>query len=361
MSQSPFIIQPLKKPNIFHKALRTVPKRNALIELCNELANDSIQDVKLANVETICNKYSVTIQKKYKKDLVGLYKDYLVYCLSDQHLTSQELEDLAHLKVLFAISDTEANALHEELTRNLYKKTLVDSISDGRLSDKEREFLANLKSKIGLSAEIADNIFTKTAQERVQQYINEAIEDRRLSPQEDLELQKICESLGAEINLDSESKATLEKFRLFWQIENGDVPTIEPDINLHRNELCYFKTDVGWWEYRKQTKRIRYGGLTARVPIAKGLYIRAGDLGIKPVSEDVFVQLDSGLIYLTNKRVIFRGTKKNKTIRIPKILTITPYKNGVDIEKDTGKSPFLDFSKNIDLFCIILNRAMLDY
>ena len=57
-------MQSLIKLNIFHKALRTVQKRNALIELCNELVNDTIQDVKLVYLETICNKYSVNIQKR---------------------------------------------------------------------------------------------------------------------------------------------------------------------------------------------------------------------------------------------------------------------------------------------------------
>ena len=101
--------------------------------------------------------------KKFKKDLVGLYKDYLIYCLSEQHLTSREFEDLAHLKLLFAITDTEANALHEELTGAIYKQNLADAIADRRLTDKERDFLANLKSKIGLPIEIADNIFAKTS------------------------------------------------------------------------------------------------------------------------------------------------------------------------------------------------------
>ena len=60
----------------------------------------------------------------------------------------------------------------------------------------------------------------------------------------------------------------------------------------------------------------------------------AGDLAVKPVSEDVSVKIDSGTIYITNKRVIFRGTNENKTIKLPKILNISPYANGIRLEKD---------------------------
>ena len=52
------------------------------------------------------------------------------------------------------------------------------------------------------------------------------------------------------------------------------------------------------------------------------------------------------------------GEKGNKTIRINTILDITPYSNGVDIQKDAGKSPFLDFKDNIDVFSMILVRLM---
>ena len=52
------------------------------------------------------------------------------------------------------------------------------------------------------------------------------------------------------------------------------------------------------------------------------------------------------------------GTKGNKTIRLNKILDVTPYKNGVDIQKDSGKSPFLEFDQNVDIFSMMLVRLM---
>jgi len=72
----------------------------------------------------------------------------------------------------------------------------------------------------------------------------------------------------------------------------------------------------------------------------------------------VWQNIDGGKIYLTNKRLIFMGKKGNKTIAINKSLDIEPFKNGVFIQKESGKGPFLEFSDNVDIFSMILVRLM---
>jgi hypothetical protein len=91
-----------------------------------------------------------------------------------------------------------------------------------------------------------------------------------------------------------------------------------------------------------------------RIKIAKGLYWRAGSIGVHKISQDVLSLIDSGTAFLTNKRIIFMGGKKNTNIALNKILDINPYSNGVEIHKATGKSPFIEISNNADIFCMIL-------
>jgi hypothetical protein len=55
------------------------------------------------------------------------------------------------------------------------------------------------------------------------------------------------------------------------------------------------------------------------------------------------------------------GDKSNKTIRLNRILDIMSYSNGVDIKKDSGRSPFLEFDENVDIFSMILVRLMKEY
>jgi hypothetical protein len=68
--------------------------------------------------------------------------------------------------------------------------------------------------------------------------------------------------------------------------------------------------------------------------------------------------IDKGTLYLTNKRLILTGAKKNANIRLDKILNISPYSDGVEIDKETGKKPVLQFTDRADIFCIMLERLL---
>jgi hypothetical protein len=83
-----------------------------------------------------------------------------------------------------------------------------------------------------------------------------------------------------------------------------------------------------------------------------------GQVGVQRLSEDVLTKIDSGIIYLTSKRLLFQGGRGNKTVRLGSIFDFTPYTNGVDIQKDAGKSPFLEFDNQVDVFALILNRLL---
>ncbi len=56
---------------------------------------------------------------------------------------------------------------------------------------------------------------------------------------------------------------------------------------------------------------------------------------------------------LTNKSVIFVGNQKNSSIRLNKILSFTPYSNGIEINKDTGKNPIVTFNADMELFNLL--------
>lgn len=192
----------------------------------------------------------------------------------------------------------------------------------------------------------------------MKKFIDGAISDERLSPEEENEIIEISNSLGIELKFEDKSKVLLDRYKLYWQIENSTLPTIKSDINIQKSENLYFQTLVKWLEQRSITKRINYGGPTARIKITKGVYYRVDSIGVQRVSEDIWQTIDSGQIYLTNKRLIFMGSKGNKTIGLNKILDIKPFSNGIDIQKETGKSPFLEFSNNIDIFSMIFARLM---
>ena len=68
--------------------------------------------------------------------------------------------------------------------------------------------------------------------------------DERLSPEEEKELREISKSLNLEVNIDQNTQELLNKYRLFWQIENGAIPVISAPIILQKSENCYFHTNM---------------------------------------------------------------------------------------------------------------------
>jgi hypothetical protein len=79
------------------------------------------------------------------------------------------------------------------------------------------------------------------------------------------------------------------------------------------------------------------------------------------MSEDVLRKVDSGKLYLTDARLLFCGSMSNKTIRFKSIVDVIPSKGYVQIVKDSGKSPIITLSTDLDIFIALLARMIQDY
>ena len=330
-----------------------------MIEVNNLLSNNrDFTIINIEDIDAIGRKYKIAILKKYRLELQNIYKRFLKYCFIDKILDDFEIRQLSHLKHIFDLDDNIIRQIHKDISLEIFNESVDEAIADGKLDDKERDFLNKLQTRLKLPDNIVKTIYSKKSSEYIQNYLKSAVSDERLSPDEEMEMNIIAQNLGITIKFDEKTKDLIDKFRLYWLIENGEIPIVETEINLQKNEKCYFSTSAKWYEYRKVTQRIRYGGPTFRVRIVKGLYWRAGDLGVQTVSNDILTLLDSGTLYLTNNRVIFIGNRNTKTIKHSKVLDFTPHKNGIEILKDTGKSPFIEFERGIDIFAMIFGRVI---
>jgi hypothetical protein len=91
-------------------------------------------------------------------------------------------------------------------------------------------------------------------------------------------------------------------------IEEGlTLPSLPPESNFRprKGELVYSALPAVRKQMKSVTKRVRYGGPTARIKIAKGLYWRMGDVAYEQVKEDVLDTKGAGLLFITNQRLVF--------------------------------------------------------
>ncbi len=355
----PFRVKELTKPPLFYRVFRRKWKAHAFIELNNLLA--SAADIGSVRIETVANifaAYEISLNRDFFQERQALFVTLFEYCLQDRHLDEAEIKNLKHLRGLLCLSEADVASAEQEVAKAVYAESIEEVFEDRRVSEEEKHFLAEVQKRLRLPVQIAENVYALKAQTLLQRTLDRAIEDQRLSEDEDEELRILAENLGAEITHDEETAKVLDKFRLYAQIENGDLPQIDPEIKMPRAEICHFKTKVDWYEHRKVTTGYGYSGPTVRLRIMKGVYWRAGNMSIKRTSEDVLKLIDSGDCFLTNRRIIFRGERGNKTIPLGRIIDLEAFSNGVQIEKDRGKSPFLEFEPGSDVFAMILDRAI---
>ncbi|HOE61705.1 MAG TPA: hypothetical protein P5125_01060 [Kiritimatiellia bacterium] len=358
-TRGPFAASPLMPRSLWDKLLFRENPGNAYVELVNALARtDDIRSIPEDFADTLNRKYRTNLHSRRRADLDRIYADFLRHCLADLAFTAREAEEANRLRRLFLITDAKHAKIFSSVADETHRRAVKRVIADGKVTDNERRALEYLAASLLISERTSKAIYKDEVDKMLQGRLDAAVSDCMLSPQEEAELQELAAGLGVELTHSAATARTLDSYRAMWRVRYGDLPTLDSGINLRRGEVCYMKRAVEWHEMRRQRVGATYSGPTMRLKIAKGVYWRTGTLGIKPVTRDTLVKIDSGHAYITNKRLLFTGAMKNTSIPLNRILDITKYSDGVGIEKDAGKSPVLVFHEGIDIFCAVLSRVI---
>jgi hypothetical protein len=92
--------------------------------------------------------------------------------------------------------------------------------------------------------------------------------------------------------------------------------------------------------------------------IMKGLSWRYGYVNLNRVTAEEMRALDSGTLLVTNKRLLFNGSKTNVSIPLTRVIDFTLFKDAIQIEKDSGKDQFFEGDGDIELIGAILNVCL---
>jgi len=90
----------------------------------------------------------------------------------------------------------------------------------------------------------------------------------------------------------------------------------------------------------------------------KGVRWRVGSFAPTRVTRDELALIDAGTLYITNKRVIFQGGKKNSAIRLVALIAFQPYSDGLVLEKASGRSPHLILDGDAEAAAAVLSGAL---
>lgn len=353
-----FEVRPVPRAGLIGRLLGRRNKEHAFLEVKNLLARTPIPDVSPGSIEAILATYRLK-PASARAGLCAVYGTVLEYFVRDLELSDAEVSALRRLRDLFGLRQRDIAEIEASVLAGIYRREFQTALADKRLTPEEKERLDTIVRQLRIPREVYEPIFKEDGTAVVLRVFNEACADRRLSPDEEQQLAALAKDLGATLKQDDATLAALERFRLLWRLEQGGaLPSIPVPIRLQREECCHVSVPASHHEFRTVTRAFRYSGPTARIKIAKGISWRLGQINLERVTDEVLTQLDSGTLYVTNKRLLFDGTRKTAQIPFKKVMRFTPYQNGIRVEKDSGKDQFFACTTDIEVLSVILDSAL---
>ncbi|MGC8970992.1 MAG: hypothetical protein ACP5K2_02160 [bacterium] len=175
--------------------------------------------------------------------------------------------------------------------------------------------------------------------------LDNALMDKVITEDEENRLKDILFKFGFSIEELSSKPSYLKlvKTLILRDILEGKIPNrVKIDgpfpFNLLKGEtVIWIFSNVNY--YQTRTYR-HYTGSSQGVSIRvmKGVYYRVGGFKGYPIEESKLTLIDQGILCITNENIYFGG--KLKSFRIPynKIVSFTPYSDGIGIHRDSANS-----------------------
>lgn len=354
MRENIFQVVPLVNASFFQKLFKQLPIENSVIELNNLLASYSLKEISNESIYEIEQRYQINFQQEFKLNLEEFYAVYLNYCLRNGILRDIDFDNLNHLKSILSLKNDSVTKLSYRIGEIVYRRFFDKAISNGRLIRREEEFLEKIEKDLELSKTLVNAIANESKRNFIQNYAENIIKNQELSPETECEINNICESLNIDLLFSNETKKQLEKLKLYWKIEHYPLSAIVSDIVIQKSEQCYFRIDsVKWYELKSLLQKpLHYN---VNIKTLKAFYLKSN---AQKSNNYNYRYIDSGSLYLTNKRIIFTGRHRDINIRFEKILGLIPKSDGVEINKETIKSAFIQIPNRRDEFCLILDKLI---
>ena len=109
-------------------------------------------------------------------------------------------------------------------------------------------------------------------------------------------------------------------------------------FNLMKSEaLLWVFGDIG---YLQQMTRREFRGRSMSVGfrVAKGVYVRPGTFRGRAVESTSLEQRDTGLLGITTKHQYFKGSHTSFRVRLEKIVSFEPFRDGLQIMRDAARA-----------------------
>lgn len=323
---APFEPRPLPEQGFFGSLFGRVHREALIADVETTLAEaDDWAAVPRDAIAAIESKYSGTLKSNALNEAI------LLVARAANAMTAQEVVEggAGRLRALAAALDLSADA--EPIVQSRARQALGEAaqalIADGVLSDEERVAFDQAAQACGFEPDQVAPILADAIAARMKDEIAAAIADGRLTADEEQRIDTLGQGLHARLDLDDQTRATLAESKRLWQVESGALQEIQSPIALPKTEACLY---AGYGQ--------------ALEPRTRGARSFTHSYG-------------AGDIVLTSKRIIFNGGDKNIAVQLKRIVDFTPFEDGIEIRRATGKPLTFAINTKDPWFARLFTRA----
>jgi len=315
---SPFPTCPLPRPRSALERLTGAKKPELAGQALRHLfATTPLSAISPSRVEELLNSYGLKGDDAttLTRDLWrSAFESFLV----DGRLDRLEQDCLLRLRRLLDIGEDVALTVERDLTGTRFQRAMSAATADGQLTEAEFQQLRELATQLALDSRRINVNVRDTRRNLIPAHVTNILADGIASPDELAELERRLAE--ADATLSPELKAQVETASARWKTKFAPLTPISVSIALDPGEVCLLQAATTWSEMRKRR--------------------------VRGQSYDELVALESGSLYVTNRRALFKGTTKSSVLSFDDIVGFTTFLDSLRLERRKGKHIFFMLSQD---------------
>ncbi len=187
------------------------------------------------------------------------------------------------------------------------------------------------------------------------------ISDGVITEQEELDIIETQQTLMVTDQQIPKQLAVLRKHQELRNIQKGILPSANSfGLILKGDEQVHFRARANLLEERVISRKYQGGSSGVNIRVAKGVSFKVGQQKGRSVSEKGIITVDEGDFYVTSKRLIYKGGKKNFSLTFAQLVGYEVFKGGIDISANKGNTKMLKFTETFDpdMLELLINVAI---
>jgi len=240
-----------------------------------------------------------------------------------------------------------------------YKEKVFSLLDSGIVDISSREDIKEIISGYSLDKKT----LKKTNKQACKHFYKEIIKNLTISEKEKDLMIKLSEDLDIDKKDYGFDQNEFNKYYIIGKLAaDGPIPieNFDHDIRLKDDEVLWWACSASYNKIKRVTNRVSYAGPRFNFRIAKGISYRVGSYKFQTSSSEHLIPQDTGLFWVTNKRIGFLGARKHFDFPHSKLAYFDLNANeGMKLFKEGRENPFMltldDFDLPVKFMEYILN------